>query len=124
LWLSVHLKKQSQFAPGLIGATSYVKGDYDNKQASGAEKTKPILRLRSEQVLFVLSAAFCVIKIEKQTQFWLIEHVQAFLDCVLADELDFFGCWIAVDGWMQFGFVAWVVLVHDVDGCFWTDLPG
>jgi hypothetical protein len=35
-----NLKKQSQFAPALIGATSFVKGDYDNKPACGAEENK------------------------------------------------------------------------------------
>jgi len=34
------LKKQTQFATALIGATSFVKGDYDNKPACGDEKNK------------------------------------------------------------------------------------
>jgi len=40
--LKSELKKQSQFAPGGMGATSFVKGNYDNKSAGGAEKTNPI----------------------------------------------------------------------------------
>jgi hypothetical protein len=35
------LKKQSQFAPALMGVISYVKGDYDSKPAHGAEENKP-----------------------------------------------------------------------------------
>jgi hypothetical protein len=35
------LKKQSQSAPGRIGAKSFAKGDYGNKPACGAEKNKP-----------------------------------------------------------------------------------
>jgi hypothetical protein len=31
-----NLKKQSQFVPGLIGATSYLKGGYDNIPLRGA----------------------------------------------------------------------------------------
>jgi len=45
----VDLKKQSQYVPALMGVTSYVKGDYVNKPAGGAEEnnanqsqTKPI----------------------------------------------------------------------------------
>jgi len=42
-----NLKKQSQFAGGQIGATSYLKGIYGNKPACGAAKnkanSKPIL---------------------------------------------------------------------------------
>ena len=34
------LKKQSQFVPGQNGATSFVKGDYDNKPAGGADENK------------------------------------------------------------------------------------
>jgi hypothetical protein len=34
------LKKQTQFAPALIGATSFVKGDYDNIQVHGIEENK------------------------------------------------------------------------------------
>jgi len=34
------LKKQTQFAGEQIGANSYLKGDYDNKLASGARKNK------------------------------------------------------------------------------------
>jgi len=34
------LKKQSQFARARIGVNSYLKGDYDNKSAGGAEKNK------------------------------------------------------------------------------------
>jgi len=34
------LKKQSQFAPAPIGVKSFLKGDYDNKPASGAEENK------------------------------------------------------------------------------------
>ena len=34
------LKKQSQFAPGIIGAKSFVKGDYDNNPDSGVEENK------------------------------------------------------------------------------------
>jgi hypothetical protein len=34
------LKKQSQFVPGLIGATSYLKGDYENSIAGVAIKNK------------------------------------------------------------------------------------
>ena len=36
----VDLKKQSQFAPVLMGAKSFVKGDYDNKPAGGAKENK------------------------------------------------------------------------------------
>jgi hypothetical protein len=36
----VDLKKQSQFVPGLNGATSCVKGDYDNIPLCGAQKNK------------------------------------------------------------------------------------
>jgi len=35
-----HLKKQSQFAPGRIGAKSYLKGDYDNKPTLGGHKNE------------------------------------------------------------------------------------
>jgi hypothetical protein len=35
------LKKQSQFVPGLIGATFYLKGDYDNSIASVTIENKP-----------------------------------------------------------------------------------
>ena len=35
------LKKQSQFAPAIIGVTPFLKGDYGNKPASGAEENKP-----------------------------------------------------------------------------------
>jgi len=41
LCLCVDLKKQTQFAPELMGATSFVKGYYDNKPANGAEENKP-----------------------------------------------------------------------------------
>ncbi|HUT45726.1 MAG TPA: hypothetical protein VMX36_05540 [Sedimentisphaerales bacterium] len=34
------MKKQSQFAPAQNSAKSYVKGDYDNIPASGAEENK------------------------------------------------------------------------------------
>ncbi|MGB2865217.1 MAG: hypothetical protein WBC05_17945, partial [Sedimentisphaerales bacterium] len=34
------LKKQSQFPPALMGATSYVKGGYDNMPACGIEENK------------------------------------------------------------------------------------
>jgi len=34
------LKKQSQFVPGLMGANSYLKGDYDKKPAAGDEENK------------------------------------------------------------------------------------
>jgi hypothetical protein len=34
------LKKQSQFVPGLNGATSYMKGDYDKIPLRGARKNK------------------------------------------------------------------------------------
>ncbi|HUT46912.1 MAG TPA: hypothetical protein VMX36_11550, partial [Sedimentisphaerales bacterium] len=34
------LKKQTQFAPDEIGAKSFVKGDYVNKPACGAEENK------------------------------------------------------------------------------------
>jgi hypothetical protein len=37
----VDLKKQSQFVPGLIGAKSFLKGDYDNNPAHGAIENKP-----------------------------------------------------------------------------------
>ena len=36
----VDLKKKSQFAPAEIGVMSFVKGDYDNKPACGAEENK------------------------------------------------------------------------------------
>ena len=34
------LKKQSQSAPAEIGTKSFMKGDYDNKPASGVEENK------------------------------------------------------------------------------------
>jgi len=34
------LKKQSQFVPGLMGVTPFLKGDYDNKPACGADENK------------------------------------------------------------------------------------
>ncbi|HUT45160.1 MAG TPA: hypothetical protein VMX36_02700, partial [Sedimentisphaerales bacterium] len=34
------LKKQTQFVPAQVGAKSFVKGDYDNKPARGAEENK------------------------------------------------------------------------------------
>ena len=34
------LKKQSQFVPGQNGATSYLKGDYDNNPAFRVEENK------------------------------------------------------------------------------------
>ncbi|MGB2864109.1 MAG: hypothetical protein WBC05_12340, partial [Sedimentisphaerales bacterium] len=36
----VDLKKQSQYAPAEVGATSYLKGDYENISAGGAEENK------------------------------------------------------------------------------------
>jgi hypothetical protein len=33
-------KKQSQFVPGQNGATSYIKGDYDNNSPAGDEENK------------------------------------------------------------------------------------
>jgi hypothetical protein len=36
----IRLKKQTQFAPGRIGAKSYLKGDYDNKPALGGHKNE------------------------------------------------------------------------------------
>jgi len=38
--LKNNLKKQSQFAPAQNIAKSYMKGDYDNIPASGAEENK------------------------------------------------------------------------------------
>jgi hypothetical protein len=35
-----NLKKQSQFEPGLVGATSYLKGDYDRIPLRGAQENK------------------------------------------------------------------------------------
>jgi len=40
LWLIGDLKKQSQFTPTLMGATSFIKGNYDNKVNSGAQENK------------------------------------------------------------------------------------
>jgi hypothetical protein len=37
------LKKQSQFAAGQIGATSYMKGDYGKIPLCGVRKNKPNL---------------------------------------------------------------------------------
>jgi hypothetical protein len=34
------LKKQSQFVPAQMGVKSFMKGNYDNKPAGGAEKNK------------------------------------------------------------------------------------
>ena len=34
------LKKQTQFAPELMGTTTYLKGDYENKPACGVEENK------------------------------------------------------------------------------------
>ena len=34
------LKKQSQFVPGLMSVTSYVKGDYDNMPVAGNDENK------------------------------------------------------------------------------------
>jgi len=39
------LKKQSQFAPELMGITSFVKRDYENKPAHGTEVNKANLSL-------------------------------------------------------------------------------
>ena len=39
-------KKQSQFVPARIDAKSYMKGDYGDKTAIGAEKNKANLSLR------------------------------------------------------------------------------
>ena len=36
----VDLKKQTQFVPGSMGATPYMKGDYDNMPACGIEENK------------------------------------------------------------------------------------
>ena len=36
----VDLKKQTQFAPALMGVTSFLKGDYDNIPAGGTEENK------------------------------------------------------------------------------------
>jgi len=36
----VDLKKQSQFAPALMGVTSFIRGAYGNKTNSGAEENK------------------------------------------------------------------------------------
>jgi hypothetical protein len=41
------LKKQSQFVPGLSGATSYLKGIYDKTPPYGARKNK------AKQIQFV-----------------------------------------------------------------------
>ena len=54
----------------------------------------------------------------------LIKNIQAFIDSVLADGRDFFGGWAAVNFGIGGGFVAWTVLIHDVDGCFRADLLG
>jgi hypothetical protein len=40
------LKKQSQFAPDMIGATPFMKGDYDNMPACGDDENKANLSLR------------------------------------------------------------------------------
>jgi hypothetical protein len=40
LWPILYLKKQSQFVPGLNGAKSYLKGDYDNNSPAGDEENK------------------------------------------------------------------------------------
>jgi len=40
LCLCVDLKKQSQFAPARMRVTSFLKGDYGNKPAIGAEENK------------------------------------------------------------------------------------
>jgi len=40
LMLFCDLKKQSQFVPGLMGATSYAKGDYDEIPLCGAQENK------------------------------------------------------------------------------------
>jgi hypothetical protein len=48
------LKKQSQFVPGLIGATSYLKGNYENSTAGVAIKNKPNF---TRSAFFVLRAA-------------------------------------------------------------------
>jgi hypothetical protein len=36
-----HLKRQSQFAPGQIGAKSFVKGNYENRPRRALRKNKP-----------------------------------------------------------------------------------
>jgi hypothetical protein len=38
----VNLKKQSQFVPAQMVAKSFVKGDYDNEPARGAEEKERI----------------------------------------------------------------------------------
>jgi hypothetical protein len=38
--LKTNLKKQSQFEPGLVGATSYLEGDYDKIPLCGAQENK------------------------------------------------------------------------------------
>jgi hypothetical protein len=41
IWgLKTNLKKQSQFVSGLIGVTSYLKGDYDRIPLRGAQENK------------------------------------------------------------------------------------
>jgi len=126
-----HLKKQTQFAVGRNSAKSYMKGDYDNKPASGAEENKAKqsqfqkptadykdtsepLQPWPEQGRWLVWSCFF-------DEIWLIEYVQAFLGCVTADGPDFFGSWAAVDFGVRRRFVAWAILVHDVDGCFRAD---
>ena len=55
----VNLKKQSQFVPGQNGATSYMKGDYDNIPVCRAQKTKP-----NKANLIVLRTECCVLRKE------------------------------------------------------------
>jgi hypothetical protein len=51
------LKKQSQFAPAQNSTKSYMKGDYDNKPARGAEENKA----SQSQSISVECSAFSVL---------------------------------------------------------------
>jgi hypothetical protein len=50
-----NLKKQSQFVPAGTGAKSFVKRDYENKQACRAERNKANQSRRPARVLRTLA---------------------------------------------------------------------
>jgi hypothetical protein len=71
------LKKQSQFVPGLIGATSYLKGNYDKHPIWEARKNKANRRppagnlcLRYSKHQTLNPKQFERVNLKKQTQFW------------------------------------------------------
>jgi len=56
------LKKQTQFVPAQMSATSFVKGDYGNKPACGDEKNKAKqsqFLYRQPDSSFIIMASLC-----------------------------------------------------------------